>query len=723
MHEIPLFKDLAIILGVAGVVTLLFRWIRQPVVLGYIVAGALVGPYTPPGSFLTDPTSLQSWAELGVVFLMFSLGLEFTFHKLMRVGVVAGGTALIEVTGMVSVGFLVARGMGWSTTDGWFLGGILAISSTTLILKAVDELHLRSKKFLDLVFGVLVVEDLVAILLLVGLATVGKTNVDMGAEFLRAAIQLVFVVGSWILIGYFVVPTFFRFAGKHFDDETLTVLAVGLCLVLVAVAVHFGYSAALGAFLMGSILAETGQAHRLETLVQPLKHLFSAVFFVSIGMLVNPTQIVGLWPVILLLSVLTIVGKFTSTVFGALAFGARPGHAVSAGLSLAQIGEFSFIIASLGATLGVTRPELYPLAVAVSVVTAFTTPYLLRLTTPAERWIETKLPPGIKRSIDRYDAWIAQTAAKSTYRKTVARQATRFVAGAIATTLVFIASAKFLWPRLAGWMVDATRAGIVTWGVALALSSPFLWAMAFGSRAEGNTGAGSVALRLAARIAAVAWVGFLSRPMLPPGVTLYATGGFAAFVVLTSYRSLERWYRWLESRFLGNITAGKEDAHDRLFELAPWDLRLVEARVHPHSALAGASLKEIRPREQFGVNVVAIERSGKALAPPGADDRLLPGDRLLMLGDGEPLERFHDSVTDPSPVAPASTEMSAFRLFRHLVEDDSPFAGKSLRDSEIRPKLGAIVVGLERRGERTMNPGPEMRLEAGDVLWLVGDRG
>jgi CPA2 family monovalent cation:H+ antiporter-2 len=721
MHEIPLFKDLAIILGVAGVVTLLFRRIRQPVVLGYIVAGTLVGPHTPPGSFLTDPGSLQAWAELGVVFLMFSLGLEFTFHKLMRVGVVAGGTAIFEVLFMVGVGVTVAHVLGWSRTDGWFLGGILAISSTTLILKAIDELHLRSKKFLDLVFGVLVVEDLVAILLLVILTTLSSTAADPGAEFIRSALQLVFVVGSWILVGYFVVPSFFRYAGKHFDDETLTVLAVGLCLVLVAVAVHFGYSAALGAFLMGSILAETGQARRLETLVQPLKHLFSAVFFVSIGMLVNPRQVVELWPVVLVLGALTIVGKFTSTTIGALVFGARPGHAVSAGLSLAQIGEFSFIIAALGASLGVTRPELYPLAVAVSVVTAFTTPYLLRLTPSAERWIDAKLPPRLRRAIDRYDLWIARSSAQSTLRRALFRQGVRFVAGAIATTLVFVGCAFLLWPRLAGWLVDATRAGIITWGLALTLSSPFLWAMAFGSRGDG-TGEGSFLVRLAARVATVFWVGFLSRPMLPKGVTLWATAGFTAIVIVASYRSLERWYQWLEKQFLGNITAGKEDESDRLFELAPWDLRLVEATVHPHSELAGESLKEIRPRERFGVNVVAIERSGRALAPPSADDRVLPGDRLLLLGDGEQLESFHDAVADASEQPKAGSELSAFRLFRLLVEPSSPYARKKLRDSGIRAEQGAIVVGLERGGERRMNPGADTVIEEGDVLWLVGER-
>lgn len=721
MHEIPLFKDLAIILGVAGVVTLLFRRIRQPVVLGYVVAGALVGPHTPPGSFLTDPGSLAAWAELGVVFLMFSLGLEFTFHKLVRVGVVAGGTALVKVGLMLLVGAAVARLLGWNATDGWFLGSILAISSTTLILKAVDELHLRSKKFLDLVFGVLVVEDLVAVLLLVGLATLGKADSNVGAEFLRAGVQLVFVVGSWILVGYFVVPTFFRFAGKHFDDETLTVLAVGLCLVLVAVAVHFGYSAALGAFLMGSILAETGQARRLETLVQPLKHLFSAVFFVSIGMLVDPRQVLELWPFVLLLSLLTLVGKTAFTVVGALAFGARPTHAVSAGLSLVQIGEFSFIIASLGVSLNVMRPELYPLAVAVSVVTAFTTPYLLRLTGPAERWIDAHLPPRLRLALDRYDRWIARISAHGSGRTRVVRQALRFVAGLIATTLVFIGSAKLLWPRLAGWLADASQAGVITWGVALALSAPFLWAMMFGSRADGPE-RGSFVLRLFARVATVLWVGFLSRPMLPSGTALYVTGGFALFVVLASYRNLERWYRWLESRFLGNITAGKVDPADRLYELAPWDLRLVEARVHPHSDLAGLSLAEVRPREQYGVNVVAIERAGKALAPPAANDRILPGDCLLMLGDGEPLERFHDVVVDPSSKPRAGSEMSAFRLFRHHVEEASPLAGRSLRDANIRELLGAVVVGLERGGDRTMNPGPETKIAPGDVLWLVGDR-
>lgn len=396
MHTIPLIQDLAVILATAGLVTFLFRKIRQPVVLGYIVAGILVGPHTPPHAFVQDLPNIQTWSELGVIFLMFALGLEFTFHKLTRVGVAATVTAVVEVVAMLGLGFLAGRILGWNFMDSVFLGGILSISSTTIILKAFDELGLKSRKFAQTVFGILIVEDLVAILLLVALSTVAVSQTFFSWELLVAAVKLVLVVGSWIVIGYFVIPSFFRYAGRQLEDETLTLIACGLCLGLVAIATQFHYSAALGAFIMGSILAETREVGRIEHLIQPLKNIFAAVFFVSVGMLVDPKVILENAGAVALISVVTIFGKLASSTLGAFVSGQNVRSSVRIGFSLAQIGEFSFIIAALGTSLGVTSGTLYPIAVAVSVLTTFSTPYLIRLSGPAANWVEKRLPSRLR---------------------------------------------------------------------------------------------------------------------------------------------------------------------------------------------------------------------------------------------------------------------------------------------------------------------------------------
>jgi len=406
MHLAPQITDLALILSVAAAVTFLFHKIKQPLVLGYLVAGVIVGPYVPSGLDVHDISNIQVWAELGVIFLMFSLGLEFTFHKLVRVGASAAGTAWVEVVLMVTVGYLAGKFIGWSDIDSLFLGGILSISSTTIILKAFGELGLRTRRFSEIVIGVLIVEDLVAILLLVALSTASFTKSLLSVELVFAAGKLLAIVGSWFLVGYVLIPRTLRYAGRFLQNESLTILSTALCLGLVVIATHFSYSAALGAFIMGSILAETSEGHRIEHLIQPLRDLFAAVFFVSVGMMVDPKTLVNYAGPIALISFLTIVGKIFSSSVGAFLTGQPVKRSVRIGFSLAQIGEFSFIIATLGTTLKVTSDFLYPIAVAVSVITTFTTPYLIRVSLPVAEWLEKALPPWLTARLEAYTAWV-----------------------------------------------------------------------------------------------------------------------------------------------------------------------------------------------------------------------------------------------------------------------------------------------------------------------------
>lgn len=386
MHLPALIQDLAVILVVGILVSLVFQWIKQPVVLGYLLAGIIVGPNTPPFSLVVDIPGIHVWAELGVIFLMFSLGLEFNFKKLSSVGRTAIITGPFEALFMLGLGFLAGKIAGFGTIDCIFFGSILSISSTTIIIKALDELKLKKERFAELIFGVLIMEDLFGILLLVALSTLADGAKFSGMQLLWAGVKLILLVASWVGIGLLTIPRFLNFIGKKTNDETLTLLALALCLSLVVLSAYFNYSVALGAFLMGAIIGESDEVHRMEKLIQPLRDLFAAIFFVSIGMLMDPHQIVEHWQVILGTSCLTIVGKILSTSFAAKVSGQDTKTSIQMGFGLAQIGEFSFIIATLGITLGIMNPLIYTIAVAVSVITTFTTPYLIKLAKPVSRY-------------------------------------------------------------------------------------------------------------------------------------------------------------------------------------------------------------------------------------------------------------------------------------------------------------------------------------------------
>ena len=358
IHLPVLIADLGLILAAAGVTTLLFKKIKQPLVLGYILAGVLVGPYIDFMPTVTDHKSITIWAEIGVIFLLFSLGLEFSFKKLVKVGGSASITAIVEVVFMLLIGFGVGKMLGWSTMDSIFLGGILSVSSTTIIIRAFEELGVKHKKFAGLVFGVLIVEDLVAILLLVLLSTLAVSQQFAGTEMLISILKLAFFLVLWFLGGIFLIPTFLKATKKLMNDETMLIVSLALCLVMVLLAVKVGFSPALGAFIMGSILAETTQAEKIEHLTKSVKDLFAAIFFVSVGMLIDPSILLEYALPIVAVTLATVLGKLISSTLGALLSGQPLKTSVQAGMSLAQIGEFSFIIATLGLTLKVTSDFL-----------------------------------------------------------------------------------------------------------------------------------------------------------------------------------------------------------------------------------------------------------------------------------------------------------------------------------------------------------------------------
>lgn len=682
MHGIPLIQDLAVILATAGIVTLLFRAIRQPVVLGYVVAGILVGPHAFQHTLVQDLPNIQTWSELGVIFLMFALGLEFTFHKLTRVGAAAGGTALIEVPTMLVLGFLAGRFLGWTYLDSVFLGGILSISSTTIILKAFDEMGLKSKRFAETVLGVLIVEDLVAVLLLVGLSTVAVSQTVSGWELARAAGNLVLVVGTWVVVGYFLIPTFFRFVGRRLEDETLTIIACGLCLGLVVTATRAHYSSALGAFIMGSILAETREVHRIEHLIGPIKNVFGAVFFVSVGMLVDPQVILTSWREVALITVILMGGKMVAATAGALVSGQPVRQSVQTGFSLAQIGEFSFIIAALGKSLGVTSDFLYPIAVAVSAITTFLTPYLIRLSVPVAGWIEKHLPQWVRQGLYRYSL-----------RLQLWKRVVKFCFPCAAATLVFLLVAQY------GFLGDKPPA--LRWGVALLASTPFLWAMVVSFRP----------IRFVGLLAVTIWLAGVSDLFFPEEYALGGGMAVAIVLILATYRKMNASFRQFAKQFVETLAAGQAE---ELKRGPAWDVRLAKLNVAAHSALVGKTLESIDAPKKFQLNVLLIQRDRKNLVPPRGQDTLLPGDVLLVLGGDDAIEVFRKALTEEAADGHGEDTFAEYQLRRVVVGEQSPLLGKTIREARLP------VVGLERGAERRFTPNPELKLLAQDVLWVFG---
>lgn len=402
MHSVhALIVDLTLITIYAGITTLIFKKLKQPMVLGYLLAGILAGPYFNFVPTVTDNENLGMWAEIGVIFLLFGLGLEFSFKKMLNVGKAAMITAMINILFMLFLGYNVGLLLGWTVMDSFFLGSMISMSSTTIIIKAFDDLNVKRQKFTDLVFGVLVVEDIVGILMLVLLPTIALGSTINGTELAVSTAKLVFFLVLCFIIGIYMVPTFLKKVEPLINDEMLLVIVIGMCFGMVLLATSSGFSAALGAFLMGSILAETGLIHRIETTIKPLKDFFGAVFFVSVGMMVDPSMFVKYaWP-IFLITLVVISGKVFFSCFGFIISGQGLKTSVQGGFSLAQVGEFAFIIASLGLGLGVIDAKVYPIIVAVSVITTFLTPMMIRSSAPVYRMLEKVFPDSWNRYVEQ----------------------------------------------------------------------------------------------------------------------------------------------------------------------------------------------------------------------------------------------------------------------------------------------------------------------------------
>jgi CPA2 family monovalent cation:H+ antiporter-2 len=731
MHLPIIIQDLAIILIVAGAMTLLFRAIRQPVVLGYIVAGFLVGP-----NFEWFPTvigieNIKVWADIGVIFLLFALGLEFSFKKLSHVGTPALLTALVEVTGMIGVGYLTGKIFGWNNMDSMFLGGILAISSTTIIIRAFDELDLKTRGFVNLVIGILIAEDLVAILLMVLLSTIAVSQTFSGVEMGIAGLKLGFFLTLWFILGIFLIPSFLKKVRKFLGRETLLIVSLGLCFLMVVLATKVGFSPALGAFIMGSILAETIEGEKIEHLIHPVKDLFGAIFFVSVGMLINAQVLVDYAVPILAITAVTIIGKLITTTAGSLLSGQSLRHSIQAGMSLAQIGEFSFIIAGLGLSLKVTSDFLYPIAISVSAITTFTTPYLIRSSDPLVYFIERKLPKKWRIKFESFRTASASVSQTSDWKILLKKSLMKIITNAVAVVALFLLVSEFLHP----WLITQEWNPQLTEGVSLAiafvLSAPILWAIVggqFGGEAasalwsERRFTGPLFIFEMFRWIFATFLVTVLAIRIVAPSFILVA---ICILVIATVYwipRYFEQIYEWLESWFVINFNEKETHSNKKsLPPLAPWDSHLAELTVSSDSSLIGRKLSELTIREKFGVTIALIERGKKVIPAPGRNDMLYPADVLQVIGSDEQINAFRYEC-EASAVALSEPPDFVYGLRSVYIDTTSPYVNKTIRDCGLREQTHGLVVGIEQNGKRILNPDSATIIHTGNVLWVVGDK-
>ena len=737
-----LISDLAIMLLTAGVVAVLFKRFRLPLVLGYILAGFLVGPYMPWFFTVADQSSIETWSEIGIIVLMFGLGLEFNLHKLVSVGTTAVITALTEVLGMLTVGFFVGQALGWSRMDSIFLGGMLSMSSTTIIIKAFDELGVRSEGFAQLVFGTLVIEDIAGIFMMIILSTVSVSKSISGAALAMQLGKLVLYLALWLILGIYILPTMLRKAEKFMNDETLLLASLGVCFGMVLLAEKLGFSSALGAFLAGSLLAGTVHAERVEHLSSGVKDLFGSIFFLSVGMMIDPAMIIKYIVPILIITVVTIVGKLVISSLGVLLSGQSLSKAVRCGCSLAQIGEFAFIIASLGMSLGVISGQIYPIVVSVSVITTLTTPFFIKSSEKIASLVRSALPKKLAAKLERY------TGEEDEGRRERDGDWQRYLRRYVRRTAIFgvlmmgasLLGRYVLYPLLcrAPLELDDRVLRLIAAAFCLLGTSLFIRPMLDLHSSEFTTlwvrspyDRLPLITLIALRYLLIGLIVFFSlQPLL-------GIGGVWLLPVMIVVIFLVERSGWMSSAYISAETRFMVNFNERSLQRSEdggteWlDEKLFVQALEPGAEAVGRTLSRLDWGKRFSVNVVQIQRGRKRLNMPSGKAELREGDRLLLVGRGEDLRSLRMSLGMPEDM-----ELPTLRAFAEAQEDgpgalyataipvgrESELAGKSIRTSGLREKYDCMVLGLQRHKLPILQPDVNMTIQSGDLVWILGTR-
>ncbi len=741
MGHLPDFiSDLAIILITAGIVTIIFKWLKQPLVLGYIVAGFIISPHFEFTPSVIDSTNVSTWAEIGVIFLLFALGLEFSFKKLIQVGGTASIATIINMGSMIAIGYLAGQLLGWSNMDSIFLGGMLSMSSTTIIIKAFNDMGLQKQKFARIVFGMLIVEDLAAILMMVLLSTVAVSQHFEGQDLILSILKLVFFILIWFVIGIYLVPTILKKFKKYLNDETLVIFSIGLCLGMVLFASAVGFSAALGAFIMGSILAETVEAKRIEHLTEPIKNLFGAIFFVSVGMMIAPDIIVEYAIPILILTAIVLVGRIIFATLGVLASGEGLKVSMQAGFSLAQIGEFSFIIATLGMQLGVIKDFLYPIIVAVSVITTFSTPYCIKFSGKAYHAIEGRIPDKWHKLKEGYSS--------SGYNTSINTQSdwNKLIKGILPKTAIYFTLAvavllicqQFINPAILfavsniwGYVIAA----IVTTG----LMAPFLNAMVITKRKSPEyirlwndskfSRGGIISIMILRGLLAGGLIVATLSPLFPHATAILVIVALALVVILIFTKTFNTQSEKFEERFMSNLNEKElienENAainKELVDQLKNRDLHVEEFDIPQESGTVGKTLKDLNFKQVTGVNIVTIIRGEKKINIPDGNELLFPFDRIVVVGTDSQLKKFNEIIekgTDNNDGIPARHHIE---MSRFIIEEGSVLAGTTVKNAHIKEKTNCMVIGIDKLDVSLPDITPDTRFEPGDVVWIAGEK-
>ncbi len=735
-----LIADLALILVSAGIITLVFKKLKQPLVLGYVVAGFITSPHLSFTPSVIDKANIQTWADIGVIFLLFALGLEFSFKKIMKVGGTAIIAACTVIFCMILVGIVVGMAFGWHRMDCIFLGGMIAMSSTTIIYKAFEDMGLGKKKFAGLVLGILILEDILAIVLMVVLSTMAVSKNFQGVEMIESIGKLIFFLILWFVVGIFLIPEFLKKTRKLMSDETLLIVSLGMCFGMVVLASKAGFSSAFGAFIMGSILAETIEAEHIEHLVKPVKNLFGAIFFVSVGMMVNPALIVEYALPIAVISIAVILGQSVFGTFGVLLAGQPLKTAMQCGFSLTQIGEFAFIIASLGVSLHVTSDFLYPIVVAVSVITTFLTPYMIRLAEPAYNRVERTLPRSWKRFLDRYSSGSPTVNSESNWKILLLAMGKIIVIYSIIIVAIITLSFRFVVPSFQDYLSHfwGSLAGAIFTILCIA---PFLRAIVMKKNhsvefialwEDNHVNRGSLVSTIVLRVViAVVYVMFIIASLFKASIGL-ALGVAIILVFMMVYsRKLKKQSILIERKFLQNLRF--RDVHAEYMgtkkpayagSLLSRDLHLADFEIPGESIWSGKTLVELNLGKKYGIHIVSILRGLHRINIPGPSTRLFPLDKIQVIGTDDQLNIFSEQMMKADvTIEDKDIEKSEMTLKQFIIDSDSVFLGKTIRESGIRDSYKCLIVGLERDGNTLRTPDVSVPFQEGDVVWVVGEKG
>ena len=735
-----MIRDLALILIVAGVTTIVFKKLRQPLVLGYLVAGFLVSPHMPYTMSVIDEANIHSWAEIGVMFTLFSLGLDFSFKKILKMGASPAISAAIIIFCMMALGISVGHAFGWAKMDCIFLGGMLAMSSTTIIYKAFDDLGLRQQQFAGRVMSVLILEDILAIVMMVMLSAMATGHAN-GGTMLTSAMKIVFFLVLWLVVGIYAIPMLLRSVRKLVNNETMLIVALGLCCAMAVFSTEVGFSEAFGAFIMGSILAETVEADRIVKLVEPVKNLFGAIFFVSVGMLVDPHVIVQYaLPIVVL--VLTIV--LGQAVFGTLAFmlaGESLKSAMKCGFSMSQIGEFSFIIASMGLGLGVIGKFLYPVVVAVSVITTFLTPYMIKLANPVYCRLEKHLPDKLIHWLNSMQMSHPHTTQRNKWKRLLYQMSLNTIVYGILSAAVIAVMFTFVLPvvrrLLPGWELH-WYANAITGIATIVLIAPFLRAMVMKKNhsdefkrlwVESNFNRPPLVFTIVVRfIVALMFVFYIINYLTRFTNALMICMGTAVVGLIMYSRLAKTRSIKMERQFMLNLRSRDIQAQVQGTKRPLYAGHLLDRDIHighfelPEDSLwAGKKLSNLQMRNRFGVHVSSILRGAHRINIPNGETVLFPGDQLQVIGNDDQLKLFGDSVERELVPADLEVEKREMKLRQMIVSGSGSLVGKTLKASGIRDLYGCMVVGVEEGQENLTMMDPKRTFEKGDIVWVVGE--